>query len=108
MVDFDGTISPIAPTPDEAEVSRRAAESLRSLAPKLDLVSVISGRPALDLAEKVTVDGVVYVGNHGAEYLTGGDLTVATGVVRHREAIRRVLDHLKSAVSAPGLLWNDK
>ena len=108
LVDFDGTISRIAPTPDEAEVSRRAAESLRSLAIKLDLVSVISGRSARDVAKMVAVDGVVYVGNHGAEYLAGGDLTVATEVVRHREAIRRILDHLESAVSAPGLVWDDK
>ena len=108
IADFDGTIAPIAPTPDEAELSRRAADSLARLAGKLDLVCVLSGRSVRDLQGKIAVDGVVYVGNHGAEHLAAGRLSVAPEVARHRDAIRGVFDYLRSVVAIPGLVWDDK
>ena len=108
FVDFDGTIATIASTPDEAVVSHRAAEALRRLASKLDLVCVVSGRAAGELRDKVMVDGVVYVGNHGVEYLDAGRLEVAPGAAGYREKIRLVLDHLRSNTDVPGLIWNDK
>jgi trehalose 6-phosphate phosphatase len=108
MVDFDGTISEIAPTPQEAVVSPKAAESLKALASRLELVSVISGRPAHDVRDKVGVGGLVYVGNHGAEYLDGGRLSHAPGLSEYREALEAVFDHLRSTVDAAGLLWEDK
>ena len=108
MVDFDGTIAHIAPTPEEAVVSQRAAEALRRLVRKLELVCVISGRPAHVVREKVGVDGVVYVGNHGAEYLESGRLSIAPGAADYREKVRLVLDHLRTNVSVPGIIWDDK
>jgi len=53
MVDFDGTISRIAPTPSQAVVSANAAGSLQDLVSKIALVSVVSGRSAGILKEIV-------------------------------------------------------
>ncbi len=108
VVDFDGTISHIAPTPGEAVVSQRAAESMRGLVRRLGLVSVMSGRTACDVRSKVGVDGAMYVGNHGVEYLDRCGLSVAPGVAQYREKIVHVFDHLKAKVALPGLLWDDK
>ena len=108
LVDFDGTVSRIVPTPDGAMVSPRAVDSLRRLAQRLELVCLVSGRTARDLQEKVGLDGVMYVGNHGVEYLDAGGLWVAPGAAMYRDQIRQVFNHLRAKVVAPGLIWDDK
>lgn len=67
ITDIDGTISPIAPSPLEARVSPACRRHLAALAKKLELVAVISGRPAVEARDMVGVEGIVYVGNHGLE-----------------------------------------
>ena len=107
-LDFDGTIAEIAPTPDAAEVSPGCARALESLSRKLALVAVVSGRSATELRDKVDVSGLLYVGNHGAEYLDRGGLSVAPGAEAYREAIEAVLDFLKADADGPGIIWEDK
>ena len=108
IADFDGTIAEIAPTPDESRISARCAESLSRLAPKVALVSVVSGRSVADLSERVGLDGVMYVGNHGAEYLSDGQLSIAPGATEHRAQIKAVFEHLRATADGPGLMWQDK
>ena len=108
VVDFDGTISEIAPTPDEARVWPQAASALRSLSRKLALVAVMSGRAASDVAGLVGVDGLAYVGNHGAEWLRDGRLELAPEAESGRDAVARVFARLRDAVDVPGMVWQDK
>ena len=108
VVDFDGTIAEIAPTPDEARVSPGCAEVLGRLAGRLALVAVASGRSASDVSEKVRLGNVVYVGNHGAEYIAEGRLSVVPGVAEYCGRIGGVFQHLKRAADGPGLIWQDK
>lgn len=65
--DLDGTLAPIAPTPDEAHISLRARQLLAELCDELPVVGLISGRRAASLQSKVDLPGLVYVGNHGLE-----------------------------------------
>ncbi len=66
--DFDGTLAPIAPTPDEALLPRRAKELLKKLATKLNLkLAFISGRSLVDLKKKLGLKNVIYSGNHGLQ-----------------------------------------
>jgi trehalose 6-phosphate phosphatase len=75
--DFDGTLAPISPDPMGAliePIARRAIRRLAKLAnqrPERLSVVVLSGRTALDVAGRVRVGGVRYLGNHGFE---SGDL----------------------------------
>ena len=108
VVDFDGTISQIAPTPDEAKVSRRSASLLSRLAKKLAVVAVISGRAVAELREKVGLDDLTYVGNHGAEFMADGCLRVEPEAARYRDKIARVADWLKAMEVGAGLIWQDK
>lgn len=108
IVDFDGTISEIAPTPDAAALYEDAARPLARLASTATLVCVLSGRSAGDVARRVGLDGVVYVGNHGAEYLVDGEMVIADGAGRYRAEIRRVMEILKAGIDLPGLVWDDK
>ena len=108
VVDFDGTVAEIAPTPDDAVISPTCAEALSILADKLALVAVVSGRSAEDVRRKVGLDEVVYAGNHGAEYIEDGRTTVAEGVEDHQPVIGAVFEHLRTSADGPGVVWQDK
>ena len=74
MVDFDGTLAPIAPTPDEAVISPAALDALQRIVPAIEMVCVVSGRALADLTAKVDLPGATFVGNHGVEFFDGSDL----------------------------------
>jgi trehalose-phosphatase len=67
-VDFDGTIAPIAPHPDQAAAHPAALAALTALArlPQTR-VAIVSGRPLLELERLVPAADVDRVGCHGAE-----------------------------------------
>jgi trehalose 6-phosphate phosphatase len=71
--DFDGTLSPINIDPLGAEIVPLARRAIRRLARLADAhpdrlaVVVLSGRASLDVAGRVRVGGVRYLGNHGLE-----------------------------------------
>ncbi len=108
FVDFDGTISHLALTPDDAVVSHRAANALRGLSGKLPLVCAISGRGVSNLRAKVGIDELVYVGNHGVEKYEAESLVVAPGMAEYEERIVGLLSALKRHVDIPGIIWENK
>lgn len=74
LLDFDGTLSEIAPRPEAAIIGPGNRELLRQLANRPEFtVGVISGRSLQDVEARVNVPGVVYAGNHGLE-IRGLDL----------------------------------
>jgi len=68
FLDYDGTLTDIASTPEAAVLPGETRELLLRLA-GLDMcrMAVISGRSIGDIKNKVGVDGIVYAGNHGLE-----------------------------------------
>jgi trehalose-phosphatase len=70
MFDFDGTISKIARTPEEAYLEESTKKILRNLIKK-NYVAVISGRELSDVKNKVGLIGLIYAGNHGLEWEIG-------------------------------------
>jgi len=66
--DFDGTLSRIVDDPWGAQILPLGRRALRALAalPQVHVV-VLSGRSAPDVAARVRVGGVTYLGNHGME-----------------------------------------
>jgi trehalose 6-phosphate phosphatase len=69
LTDVDGTISPIAPSPEAAVLLPGGADLLREATSCFDVVAAISGRSAADTRRMVGVPGLVYAGNHGMEWL---------------------------------------
>lgn len=66
--DFDGTLSRIVDNPWGATILPLGRRALRTLAGLRDVhVAVLSGRSAADVAARVRVGGVTYLGNHGME-----------------------------------------
>ncbi len=73
VTDFDGTLSPISSDPLGARILPLGRAALRRLARLADArpdrlhLAVLSGRTASDVAGRVRVGGLDYLGNHGLE-----------------------------------------
>lgn len=71
--DFDGTLSPIVPDPDRAYVHPDSVAALRRIAPHVQQVAIITGRPALKAVELGGLDRgeglehLVVMGQYGIE-----------------------------------------
>lgn len=74
--DFDGTISAISQRQSQAKIDPQAKKLLRQLRQKYKVVSIISGRQVMKLAKLVDLEGLFYVGNHGAEFLSNNNYWV--------------------------------
>jgi trehalose 6-phosphate phosphatase len=72
-LDFDGTLSPIVPDPDQARAHPGTVSALSRLAPKVGSVAVITGRPAEvaarygGFASEPGLKNLVILGHYGAE-----------------------------------------
>ncbi|MDZ7700389.1 MAG: trehalose-phosphatase [Deltaproteobacteria bacterium] len=64
FLDYDGTLTPIVESPDQAVLSDEMRETVIHLARRFT-VAVISGRDLDDVREKVGIDDIFYAGSHG-------------------------------------------
>lgn len=109
FTDIDGTISQIVPTPAEATVHAACREALRALVPHVDLLCVLTGRPADEAWRMLRIDDALYVGNHGAERWYRGELLRPPGVERYHARLARAQAMLRlSLANVPGLVFEDK
>jgi trehalose 6-phosphate phosphatase len=91
--DFDGTLAPIVPRPDDAKVPPAVSEGLARLALALP-VAIITGRSVADVRPRLGFTPRYVVGNHGAEDPEVGPPSVASqalDALRHRIAAREGL-----------------
>lgn len=99
FLDFDGTLTPIAPKPEEAFLPPGVMALLEKLRdhPKF-LLAVISGRSLEDLRERVGLPGITYIGNHGLDIQNpAGIHKKRLSAVREKE-LRRILRALRSSL----------
>jgi trehalose 6-phosphate phosphatase len=97
FLDFDGTLSEIVARPELARPAPRTLEVLNSLRDRVQLVAVVSGRPATDLRALIPVPGVQLVGLYGMAEDEG------------RERIEAVLGAVEAAAAmVPGAWVEDK
>jgi trehalose-phosphatase len=109
FIDIDGTLSPFADTPEQATVSSTCREALVRLTGLLDLVCLLTGRPADDAWRLVGVDDAVYVGNHGAERWYRGELLRPPGIERYQGRIARASATLRGLLaSTPAITFEEK
>ncbi len=106
--DFDGTLSEFVPVLENAVIHPDVLPSLCHLSGKLSLTAVMSGRAARDVERRVGIDGVVYVGNHGAEWIVDGTLSAAEGMEAAEAHLQELLEGLAVSADAPGLVLENK
>ncbi|SBT91988.1 trehalose 6-phosphate phosphatase [Streptomyces sp. DI166] len=102
-LDFDGTLAPIVPDPEQARAHPDAVPALAALAPKVASVVVVTGRPAGvavrygGFAGVAGLDHLVVLGHYGAERWDAVTGTVTApapdpGVAAARAELPGVLD----------------
>ncbi|MBD0258567.1 MAG: trehalose-phosphatase, partial [Cytophagales bacterium] len=64
FLDFDGTLAPIVPRPEDARMPGEVRELVRQLAATCT-VAVVSGRDRADVAGRVGIPEIIYAGSHG-------------------------------------------
>ncbi|MCX7623954.1 MAG: trehalose-phosphatase [Thermomicrobium sp.] len=106
LSDFDGTLSPIVPHPDEARPLPIVREALEKLVRSLALVAIVTGRRAEDVARRLSLPGIVVVGNHGAEWFHDGTVRVDTEAEAWLPSVASAYRTLRERL--PGLRIEDK
>ncbi|KWX02976.1 Trehalose-6-phosphate phosphatase [Carbonactinospora thermoautotrophica] len=108
-LDFDGTLAPIVEDPTQARAHPGAVPALTRLAPRVDSIVVITGRPAATAVEYggfAGVPGLVVLGHYGRERWEA-----ATGQVVSPDAgpgvaaVRAALPGVLRAAGAPEGTW---
>lgn len=70
LLDYDGTLAPIAPHPDLAVIPSETKKILERLSNLSDVyIAIVSGRNVDNVKEMVGIEGITYAGNHGLEIL---------------------------------------
>ncbi len=109
FLDFDGTLSEIAPLPEAAVALPGAAEVLGRLAERFRLVAIVTGRRVAEVERRLgRPEGVRFFGLYGAEAEVvpeGVSPTTPTGVRIVEEILPRVLE---VAAGVPGSLVEPK
>lgn len=107
--DFDGTLCPIAETPQEVRVAPAMLEVLRHLtaSPRIT-VAVVSGRALANLKSRLPLNTVM-AGNHGLEIAGGGLRFVHRAALAFRPELTAAGAELAQALGAwPGAWVEDK
>lgn len=108
FTDIDGTLAPIVPTPDMAEVPEDLRWLLRKLHERFLIVAGISGRATSDALGLVGIEGLVYHGNHGFEILRDGEAEVVPEAAPYAEAIKELERRAHEELEPLGAFVEDK
>jgi len=96
FLDYDGTLTPIVETPEQAVMADDIREAVLDLS-RHCAVGIISGRDLADVRDKVRIDSIVYAGSHGFDIAGPENLQVAHTV---GEEFLPVLDRAENALAA--------
>jgi trehalose-phosphatase len=110
LTDFDGTLSELAPTPDEAVVSTAVRAQIAELAALPSVTfGVVSGRRLTDVSQRVGTAAEFVAGLHGLEITGPGSDFHHYGLEPVRPLIASLLDTAAQRLAwCPGVLLEDK
>ncbi len=110
--DFDGVLSEIAPTPDDAVAYPGAKQAITAVAEKVDAAGIITGRTVDDIATRIPIDDLLVVGNHGLEWAERGKRRDHEAGIAAIEAVTRVLEQAKTELAGQtditNMIWENK
>jgi len=110
--DIDGTLSSIAPTPDEARIYPGVLPLLEQ-AQKYAHIAILTGRSIDDGASMVNLNGLTYIGTHGLEWSEGlpwlHPVDIIPEALNYYEAGKYLLDLVEQHLSElPGVIVQRK
>jgi trehalose 6-phosphate phosphatase len=107
-LDYDGTLAPVVPRPEDAVPAEGAVPVLVELAGHVGRLALITGRPAevvVELAGLDAVPGLVVMGQYGVEQWCAGGLTAVDplpGLAVARAELPRLVEWLGAQVEDKG------
>jgi len=124
VVDFDGTLAIGSRDPAAARITPSAQRALRHLAalgrghPPRVVVAVLTGRTVVDVADRVRVGGIDYLGDHGLQQATlprgaraatiARRVTTAERYDRHRDPAELLATGVAAALGDPAWLFVER
>lgn len=110
LLDYDGTLSPIALRPELASLPGETREVLGKLNLHRNFeVGIISGRSLADIKALVGLEGLVYAGNHGLELECSKGSFVHPAAVRARPLLKQLYSRLAQKLAEiNGVILEDK
>lgn len=105
--DFDGTLSKIVPSPDDAYMSETTCDLIKKLSKRAS-VAIISGRSLSDLKSRLSFTPTYAIGNHGLEGPGKSENTAAKAANTCKKWKRQISVTLKSHLHGNGLSIEDK
>ena len=108
LLDVDGTLAPIAPTPEEASVPGATIDALRSLAGDGWIVALVSGRPSAEVRAMAPVSGAKVFGSHGLQGSWSRGRSAALSPVLKRRLSGLARQAARLAAGFPGVLVEHK
>ncbi|MFA5411300.1 MAG: trehalose-phosphatase [Candidatus Omnitrophota bacterium] len=110
LLDYDGTLVPIAEMPHKATLPEKTRDLLGSLSKSRNCkVAIVSGRSLKDIKKMVGLKGIVYSGNHGLE-IEGPKIKFSPALPSGYKAALILIknDLLKRVSKIKGALLEDK
>ncbi len=122
VVDFDGTLAPGSRDPGAAHIDPVAQRAMRTLArigaarPGRVHVAVLTGRTVRDVAARVRVGGVEYLGDHGLQrgwlprggHVTAVSVGIEPGFDRHGDPAERLAVGVAEELGRPAWLYVER
>ena len=104
LLDYDGTLAPLAPHPDLAILPNETRRILERLSNCPDVyISIISNRTVENVMKMVGIENITYAGNNGLEILhPDGTKFVYPLPVEYEENVRSLLRKLQDEVCRDG------
>lgn len=110
LLDYDGTLAPIAPHPDLAIFPLETKNVLQRLSDMPDVfITIISGRSVENVMQMVGIDGITYAGNHGLEIIHPDGTKFVHPLPTELEAkVQELLKNLQDRVCKEGAWVENK
>jgi trehalose 6-phosphate synthase/phosphatase len=108
FLDYDGTLAPIAESPDKAAISHTMHTLVANVAARMP-VAIVTGRGLDDIQQRLGIEKAIYAANHGSEIRANGETLVSQQSEQNRRVLEELLDRLRAALAAfPGVIIEDK
>ncbi|XP_021947328.1 alpha,alpha-trehalose-phosphate synthase [UDP-forming] isoform X2 [Folsomia candida] len=110
LLDYDGTLAPIAPHPDLATIPTETKKVLERLSSMSDVyIAIVSGRNVENVKKMVGIPNVTYAGNHGLEIVhPDGTKFVHPMPVAYEEKVSTLLKELQEELCHDGAWVENK
>ena len=96
ITDIDGTISKIVLDPYEAIITQIMRATLKKLVNKFQLVGIVTGRNVKNAKEMLEVNGLLYIGSHGLEYLMDDEIHIEPEVKEYLPLIQKIAQNIQN------------